>query len=331
MNAVIERDADRAVELHNVHLRRTADMVQEVLRAPPSSWRSQLSEDRERASREMLIATTFGSDTSSHSIDRANANGPRNCRAGCGRMRLEPGAWTRLRDVARRRRRRRRAQRTQRRAAGGGGRGPAKDRARQGLGRRGRHQYRGRTGEASRTCPKPDILVTNNAGPTPRNFSDIDHGEWIEALESNMIAPLLIINGHAPMKERRFGRIVNITSAMVTTPRPHMVISSGPRAGMTAVLKGLALELAQFNITINNLLPERFDTDRQIFMAKATAKREGITFEEARARQIQVSPAKRLGQPREFGAMCAFLCSNLAGYMSGQNIHLDGAAYPALI
>jgi 3-oxoacyl-[acyl-carrier protein] reductase len=181
-------------------------------------------------------------------------------------------------------------------------------------------------------CPAPDILVTNNAGPTPRHFSDIDHGAWIEALEANMIAPLLLIKAViAPMKERRFGRIVNITSAMVTTPRPHMVISSGPRAGMTAVLKGLALELAQFNITINNLLPERFDTDRQIFMARATAKREGITFEEARARQIQVSPAKRLGEPREFGAMCAFLCSNLAGYMSGQNIHLDGAAYPALI
>lgn len=181
-------------------------------------------------------------------------------------------------------------------------------------------------------CPEPDILVTNNAGPTPRNFSDIDHDGWIEALEANMIAPLLLIKSVVPkMKERRFGRIINITSAMVTTPRPHMVISSGPRAGMTAVLKGLALELAQFNITINNLLPERFDTDRQIVMAEVTAKREGITFEEARARQIQVSPAKRLGQPREFGAMCAFLCSNLSGYMSGQNLHLDGAAYPALI
>ena len=118
---------------------------------------------------------------------------------------------------------------------------------------------------------------------------------------------------------------------MVTSPRPHMVISSGPRAGMTAVLKGLALELAQFNITINNLLPERFNTDRQIFMAKATAKREGITRSRRRAPANPDQPAKRLGEPREFGAMCAFLCSNLAGYMSGQNIHLDGAAYPALI
>ena len=93
------------------------------------------------------------------------------------------------------------------------------------------------------SSPAPDMLVTNNAGPIPRNFSDIDHGGWIEALESNMIAPLLLIKAVIPtMKERRFGRIVNITSAMVTTPRPHMVISSGPRAGMTAVLKGLALE-----------------------------------------------------------------------------------------
>jgi 3-oxoacyl-[acyl-carrier protein] reductase len=181
-------------------------------------------------------------------------------------------------------------------------------------------------------CPEPDILVNNNAGPPPREYRDLTRAQMLEGVTANMVVAIeLIQKAIGPMQARRFGRIVNITSAMVTTPRPHMVISSGPRAGMTAVLKGLALEVAQFNITINNLLPERFDTDRQIFMAKATAKREGITFEEARARQIQVSPAKRLGQPREFGAMCAFLCSNLAGYMSGQNIHLDGAAYPALI
>ena len=101
---------------------------------------------------------------------------------------------------------------------------------------------------------------------------------------------------------------------------------------MTAVLKGLALELAQFNITINNLLPERFNTDRQNLHGQGDRQSaRGLTFEEARARRIQISPAKRLGEPHEFGAMCAFLCSNFAGYMSGQNIHLDGAAYPALI
>jgi 3-oxoacyl-[acyl-carrier protein] reductase len=181
-------------------------------------------------------------------------------------------------------------------------------------------------------CPDPAILVTNNAGPTPKNFSDIDRDSWIEALDSNMISPLLLIRAILPgMKERRFGRIINITSAMVTTPRPHMVISSGPRAGMTGVLKGLALDVAQHNITINNLLPERFDTDRQIQMANLAMKREGITFEEARKRQILSIPARRLGDPREFGATCAFLASDLAGFMSGQNFHLDGGAYPALI
>jgi 3-oxoacyl-[acyl-carrier protein] reductase len=181
-------------------------------------------------------------------------------------------------------------------------------------------------------CPDPDILVTNNAGPTPRNFADIDHDAWMEALETHLVSPLLLVRSVLPaMKARRFGRIVNVTSAMVTTPKPHMVISSGPRAAMTAVMKGLAIEIAQFNITINNLLPERFDTDRQIFMAKATAEREGITFKEARERQIQSSPAKRLGDPREFGAMCAYLCGDLAGYVTGQNLHLDGGAYPGLI
>jgi 3-oxoacyl-[acyl-carrier protein] reductase len=181
-------------------------------------------------------------------------------------------------------------------------------------------------------CPKPDILVTNNAGPTPKNFSEIDRDAWIEALDANMIAPLLLIRAVLPaMRERRFGRIINVTSAMVTTPRPHMVISSGPRAGMTGVLKGLALDVAQHNITINNLLPERFDTDRQIQMAKLTMKRENISFEEARAKQVRSIPAGRLGDPREFGAMCAFLASSLAGFTSGQNFHLDGGAYPALI
>jgi 3-oxoacyl-[acyl-carrier protein] reductase len=181
-------------------------------------------------------------------------------------------------------------------------------------------------------CPEPDILVTNNAGPTPRFFADIDRDDWLSALEANMVSPLLLIRAVlARMKERQFGRIVNITSAMVTTPRPHMVISAGPRAAMTAVMKGLASEVARFNVTINNLLPERFDTDRQIFMAKATAEREGITYDEARRRQVLSIPAGRLGDPREFGSMCAYLCSENAGFVTGQNFHLDGGAYPALV
>lgn len=183
-----------------------------------------------------------------------------------------------------------------------------------------------------KACPEPDILVTNNAGPTPRGFADLDRDQWMAALETHLVAPLMLIRSVLPaMKRRRFGRIVNITSAMVTTPRPHMVISSGPRAGLTAVIKGLSIEVARDNITINNLLPERLDTERQVFMAKATAQRENITYEEARERQIRSIPAGRLGDPRELGALCAFLCGDLSGFITGQNLHLDGGAYPALI
>jgi 3-oxoacyl-[acyl-carrier protein] reductase len=181
-------------------------------------------------------------------------------------------------------------------------------------------------------CPSPDILVNNNAGPSPGNFADIDRDRWLATIEANMIAPLMLIRAVLPaMKERRFGRIVNITSAMVTTPRPHMTLSSGARGGLTAAMKGLSFEVARDNVTINNLLPERFDTDRQHQMAKAAMARENISYEEARARQIESIAARRLGDPKEFGATCAFLCSDLAGFMSGQNLHLDGGSYPALI
>ena len=181
-------------------------------------------------------------------------------------------------------------------------------------------------------CPSPDILVNNNAGPAPGNFADIERDRWLNAIEANMIAPLMLIRAVLPaMKERRFGRIVNITSAMVTTPRPHMTVSSGARAGLTAAMKGLSLDVARYNVTINNMLPERFDTDRQHQMAKAAMTREGISYEEARKRQVESIAARRLGDPREFGATCAFLCSDLAGFMSGQNLHLDGGSYPGLV
>ena len=181
-------------------------------------------------------------------------------------------------------------------------------------------------------CPSPDILINNNSGPSPGNFADIERDRWLKAIEANMIAPLMLIRAVLPaMRQRRFGRIVNITSAMVTTPRPHMTVSSGARAGLTAAMKGLSLEVARDNVTINNLLPERFDTDRQHQMAKAAMARENISYEEARARQIESIAARRLGDPKEFGATCAFLCSTFAGFMSGQNFHLDGGSYPALI
>lgn len=198
-------------------------------------------------------------------------------------------------------------------------------------GRRRRHHARG-PGAPARRLPIPDILVNNNAGPAPRNFADIERDQWLAALEANMIAPLMLIRAVLPaMKERRFGRIVNITSAMVTTPRPHMTLSSGARAGLTAAMKGLSLDVAKFNVTINNLLPERFDTDRQHQMAKAQMVRENISYEAARASQVQSIAAKRLGDPEEFGATCAFVCSQFAGFMSGQNVHLDGGSYPALV
>ena len=180
--------------------------------------------------------------------------------------------------------------------------------------------------------PHADILINNNAGPNPGDFISFDHGTWMGALEANMVSPLLLIRALLPgIRQRRFGRIVNVTSAMVTTPRPHMTLSAGARAGLTAALKGLSLQVVRDNVTINNLLPERFDTDRQIQMAHAASKRESITYEEARVRQVESIAAQRLGDPREFGATCAFLCSALAGFLSGQNIHLDGGSYPALV
>ncbi len=181
-------------------------------------------------------------------------------------------------------------------------------------------------------CPRPDILVNNNAGPSPGSFLDYDRGNWLAALEANMVAPLQLVRAVLPMmRERRFGRIINITSAMVTTPRPHMTLSSGARAGLTAAMKGLSFDVARDNVTINNLLPERFDTVRQEQMARVAMERDAIDYDEARRRQVESIAARRLGQPHEFGAMCAFLCSDLAGFVSGQNVHLDGGSYPALI
>jgi 3-oxoacyl-[acyl-carrier protein] reductase len=183
-----------------------------------------------------------------------------------------------------------------------------------------------------KACPDPDILVNNSSGPAPKAFADITPDQWPDAVARNMIAPLLLTQLVLPaMKQRRFGRIVNITSAMVTTPRPHMTLSSGPRAGLTAAMKAISLDVARYNITINNLLPERIDTDRQHYMAQQTAARENISYEAARVHQTESIAARRLGRPEEFGALCAFVCSDYAGFLSGQNFHVDGGSYPALV
>jgi 3-oxoacyl-[acyl-carrier protein] reductase len=181
-------------------------------------------------------------------------------------------------------------------------------------------------------CPAPDILVNNNAGPPPGQLADWDHNAWMGALESNLLSAALLMRETLPgMRARRFGRIVNITSAMVKTPHAAMGLSTAARAGLTALSKALAREAIVDNVTINNLLPERFDTPRQEFMAQRMMKESDITRDEARVRIAATLPANRLGDPREFGAACAFLCAATSGFMTGQNLQLDGGAYSALI
>ena len=181
-------------------------------------------------------------------------------------------------------------------------------------------------------CPAPDILVNNNAGPPPGQLADWDHAALLAALEANLIAGVLLIRAVLPgMRARRFGRIVNITSAMVKTPHAAMGLSTAARAGLTAVSKALAREAVVDNVTINQLLPERIDTPRQAFMAQRMVAEQGIDLATARQRIADTIPAKRMGRPEEFGAACAFLCGAQAGYITGQNLQLDGGAYMGLV
>lgn len=181
-------------------------------------------------------------------------------------------------------------------------------------------------------CPAPDILVNNNAGPPPGELDDWDHAAWMAALEANLIAGVMMIQAALPgMRARRFGRIVNITSAMVKSPHPAMGLSTAARAGLTAVSKALSREAAKDNVTINNLLPERIDTPRQAMMARRIMAAKGLTLAQARQEIIRTIPAGRFGTPEEFGAACCFLCSAHAGYITGQNLQLDGGAYAGLI
>lgn len=182
------------------------------------------------------------------------------------------------------------------------------------------------------SCPEPDILVNNNAGPKPAFLAELTDEDLEAAIAANFVAPLLLARAVVPgMRARGFGRIVNITSAMVTRPNPIMVGSAGARAGLTAAMKAISLEAVADNVTINNLLPERIDSPRQQFMAERAMERLGVTYEEARKQQTDSIAAKRLGRPSEFGAACAFLCSESASFISGQNLHLDGGSYPGLV
>lgn len=177
-------------------------------------------------------------------------------------------------------------------------------------------------------CPAPDIVLLNGAGPPPTAFADITEAALAEAIHRSLTGPLVFLQRVLPgMRERGFGRVVAISSAMVKSPNPYMVLSHAPRLGLTGALKALSKECAPDGVTINQLLPERFDTDRQRQMADLAMALRGITYEAARAEQVATIKAGRLGRAEELGDAFAFLCSSSAGYLSGQNLQLDGASY----
>jgi len=177
-------------------------------------------------------------------------------------------------------------------------------------------------------APEPDILVNNNGGPPPKGFRDVSREALLEGVVQNMATPLELVQRVVDgMIARRFGRIVNITSASVLTPLPGLDVSSAARAGLTAFLSGVAREVAHANVTINNILPGMFDTDRLKGGLTKMAAMKGISVAEmAEARRADV-PAGRFGEADEFGRLCAFLASAHAGYITGQNILIDGGAF----
>ncbi len=178
-------------------------------------------------------------------------------------------------------------------------------------------------------CPAPDILVNNNGGPPPAPFAELTREAILRGIESNMLTPIALIQRVAPgMAERRFGRIVNITSSSVRAPIAGLDVSSGARAGLTAFVAASARSLAKDNVTINSIQPGAFDTDRIRSVLRNSAAASGADPAMLRARREATIPAGRFGAPEEFGALCAFLCSAQAGYLTGQNILIDGGAFP---
>ena len=176
--------------------------------------------------------------------------------------------------------------------------------------------------------PNPDILINNAGGPPAGLWSDWGETEWLKAIGANMLTPILLTTAVLPgMIERGWGRIVNITSASVKSPIPQLGLSNASRAGLTGFVAGTARQVADRNVTINNLLPGPHDTDRIEALVENTARQQNISRAEARAGVVSGIPAKRLGTPEEFGAACAFLCSTYAGFIVGQNILLDGGSF----
>jgi 3-oxoacyl-[acyl-carrier protein] reductase len=182
---------------------------------------------------------------------------------------------------------------------------------------------------ALEACPQPDILINNAGGPPPGDFREWDRQAWIAALDANMLTPIELIKATVDgMIERRFGRIVNITSSAVKAPIDILGLSNGARSGLTGFVAGLARKTVAYNVTINNLLPGPFDTERLRSTLQTVAHSAGRAFEEIWTERRKAHPAGRFGDPAEFGDACAFLCSAQAGYITGQNWLIDGGAYP---
>ena len=182
---------------------------------------------------------------------------------------------------------------------------------------------------ALKAAGAPDILVNNAGGPPPGDFREWDRDAWVKAVDANMITPILLIRAVVDgMIARKFGRIVNITSGAVKAPIPELGLSNGARTGLTGFIAGLARTTVRHNVTVNNLLPGPFETDRLRSNLEFNAKKLGKTAAELRKVRTESNPAGRFGTIEEFGDACAFLCSAQAGFITGQNLLMDGGAYP---
>ena len=178
-------------------------------------------------------------------------------------------------------------------------------------------------------CPQPDILVNNAGGPPPGDFRDWGRQDWVDAVTANMITPIELIKATVDgMIKRKFGRIVNVTSGSTKSPIQQLGLSNGARTGLAGFVAGVARQTVAHNVTINNLLPGPFETDRLTSAVKFAAREMGKPFEEVYRLRSDENPAKRFGQPSEFGDACAFLCSAQMGYVTGQHFLMDGGSYP---
>jgi 3-oxoacyl-[acyl-carrier protein] reductase len=181
---------------------------------------------------------------------------------------------------------------------------------------------------ALKACPDPDILINNAGGPPPGDFRNWTRDDWIKALDANMLAPIELIKATVDgMMARKWGRIVNITSAAVKAPIDQLGLSNGARAGLTGFVAGLARKTIVNGVTINGLLPGPFVTDRIRGTNAGLAQAAGVSVDDFVAQRAKEHPSGRFGDPAEFGAACAFLCSVHAGYITGQNLLLDGGAF----